>query len=217
MPPHETYIETHLGGGAVLRNKFPASHNIGIDIDPEVIEIWKTQHSHYCQLVEKDAVDYLRKYEFNGDELIYSDPPYPINTRRRKYIYAYDYTEQNHIDLLEILRQLRCMVMVSSYENELYADVLSDWRKITFKAKTHSDIREECVWLNFPVPDRLHDTRFIGSSFRTRQIIKRRQERLKNRVQRMDNIERNEFILWLNKTYVIDQEAKTNAADSFIS
>ncbi len=33
MPPHETYIESHLGGGAVLRNKRPAKANIGIDAD----------------------------------------------------------------------------------------------------------------------------------------------------------------------------------------
>ncbi|MBS0352463.1 MAG: DNA adenine methylase, partial [Proteobacteria bacterium] len=31
MPPHETYIETHLGSGAVLRNKRPAKTTIGID------------------------------------------------------------------------------------------------------------------------------------------------------------------------------------------
>ena len=32
MPPHDTYIETHLGGGAVMRNKPPARNNIAIDI-----------------------------------------------------------------------------------------------------------------------------------------------------------------------------------------
>jgi hypothetical protein len=26
MPPHDTYIETHLGGGAVMRKKPPARH-----------------------------------------------------------------------------------------------------------------------------------------------------------------------------------------------
>lgn len=40
MPPHEVYIETHLGGGAVMRNKRPARRNIGIEIDPEVIKLW---------------------------------------------------------------------------------------------------------------------------------------------------------------------------------
>ena len=34
MPPHTTYIETHLGGGAIMKRKPPALNNIGIDIDP---------------------------------------------------------------------------------------------------------------------------------------------------------------------------------------
>jgi len=37
MPPHEIYIETHLGGGAIMRNKYPAKRNIGIEIDSQVI------------------------------------------------------------------------------------------------------------------------------------------------------------------------------------
>jgi site-specific DNA-adenine methylase len=41
MPVHETYIETHLGGGAVMRNKRPAARNIGIDIDQQVIDVWR--------------------------------------------------------------------------------------------------------------------------------------------------------------------------------
>lgn len=37
IPPHATYIETHLGTGAVLRNKRPAARNIGIDINPDCL------------------------------------------------------------------------------------------------------------------------------------------------------------------------------------
>lgn len=41
MPPHDTYVETHLGGGSIMRHKKPARQNIGIDIDPKVIRAWK--------------------------------------------------------------------------------------------------------------------------------------------------------------------------------
>ena len=40
IPPHKTYIETHLGGGAIMRHKKPAAYNIGIDVDPGVIAKW---------------------------------------------------------------------------------------------------------------------------------------------------------------------------------
>ena len=38
MPPHDTYIETHLGGGAIMRRKPAARHNVGIDLDSRAIE-----------------------------------------------------------------------------------------------------------------------------------------------------------------------------------
>jgi site-specific DNA-adenine methylase len=34
MPPHDTYIETHLGGGAIMKRKRAALRNIGIDLNP---------------------------------------------------------------------------------------------------------------------------------------------------------------------------------------
>ena len=37
MPPHDTYIETHLGGGAIMRRKPAALHNIGIDRDARAL------------------------------------------------------------------------------------------------------------------------------------------------------------------------------------
>ena len=39
IPPHDTYIETHLGGGNILERKRPAARSVGIDVDPEVIEV----------------------------------------------------------------------------------------------------------------------------------------------------------------------------------
>lgn len=38
MPPHDTYIETHLGSGIVLRRKPPAARSIGLEIDPATFE-----------------------------------------------------------------------------------------------------------------------------------------------------------------------------------
>lgn len=42
MPPHSTYIEPFVGGGAVLRLKRPAALNIGVDLDGDVIARWKS-------------------------------------------------------------------------------------------------------------------------------------------------------------------------------
>ncbi len=84
MPPHEVYIETHLGGGGIMRNKLPAKRNIGIEINPKVIEIWRKDNSFDIELIHGEAISYLRSYEFTGNELIYCDPPYVRETRKKR-------------------------------------------------------------------------------------------------------------------------------------
>jgi DNA adenine methylase len=37
MPPHDTYIETHFGTGAIMRLKPRAARSIAIEIDPETL------------------------------------------------------------------------------------------------------------------------------------------------------------------------------------
>lgn len=201
MPPHETYIETHLGGGSVMRHKLPAANSIGIDKDARVISKWREQYPGTCILIHGDAADYLNQHQYSGNELIYSDPPYLPSTRRRKRVYAHEYTTGDHEQFLKQLKTLPCMVMISGYESTLYGDLLSGWRKQSFLSKTHTDLRQEFVWMNFNSPTNLHDTRYLGKNFRERQTIKRRQMRIQEKIQQMNPIERNELISWLSATY----------------
>ena len=43
MPPHDTYIETHLGGGAIMKRKPPALTNLGIDLNAYVLSLLMAQ------------------------------------------------------------------------------------------------------------------------------------------------------------------------------
>lgn len=65
MPPHDVYIETHLGGGAVIRNKRPARSNLGIEIDSEVVEMWTSMHSTPIFTVAKTVI--ILPYIFHAD------------------------------------------------------------------------------------------------------------------------------------------------------
>lgn len=203
MPPHRVYIETHLGGGAVMLNKRAAEVSIGIDIDARVIERWRAMSGRPCDVVHADAVCYLSEYPFLGDELVYADPPYVPSTRRRARVYAHDYNLEDHVRLLAVLKALPCMVMLSGYDNELYDNKLSGWKKSSFPAKTHADVRKEYVWANFEPPHSLHDGRHLGNDFRSRQAIKRRRLRFEERFARMDPRERHELLQGLNARFGI--------------
>lgn len=201
MPPHQTYIESHLGGGAVMRNKKAAQRNIGLDLDVKVIESWQIELSDTCELYHVDAVAFLEKYPFEGQELVYVDPPYVTETRRRAKVYRCDYSKEDHIRLLRCLVSLPCNVMLSGYDCDLYNRELVGWRKVSFPAKTHVEMREETVWMNFEQPSRLHDSRYLGETFRDRQTIQRRQARLRTRIESMDPLERHELLQWMQEHY----------------
>lgn len=148
-----------------------------------------------------DAATFLERYPFTGKELVYADPPYVSETRRKTKIYRYEYSDADHMRLLDVLTTLPCMVMLSGYENSIYRARLVGWRKVTFSANTQVGIREECVWINFPEPTILHDATFLGATFRERQTVRRRHQRLVDRFDRMDPVEREHVLRLLNTHY----------------
>jgi len=189
IPPHHTYIETHLGGGSILRQKVPAIVNVGVDRDPAVIRRWRQLFPSLATYIEADAVDFLASRSFFGDEVVYCDPPYLPTTRRRNPVYRYDYCEADHVRLLDALLRLPCRVIVSGYPSELYDEHLRSWSTKTFTARTHHGIREEKLWFNFKKPECLHDGRHLGGNFRERQTVKRRLERLRKRISNLSPLE----------------------------
>ena len=210
MPVHGVYIESHLGGGAVMRNKRPAERSIGIDLDPATLKRWGNIQIPNMDLVNEDARTYLSRYTFSGAELVYADPPYLPQTRRRERVYRFDYSTDDHVRLLELLRTLPCAVMISGYDSELYNDMLPSWRRVTFDAKTHVEVRQESVWMNYAEPVMLHDARYLGANFRQRQQIQRRQATLRRRLQAMPAAERSELVRWMSQTFGSVEEGLCN-------
>lgn len=209
MPVHRVYIETHLGGGAVIRHKLAAKKNIGIDADARAVAAWARAPLEHVDVRCQRAEDFLASYAFEGDELVYVDPPYHPATRRQKRVYRLDYSEEDHERLATLLCELPCMVILSGYANPVYERVLGDWRTKTFEAKTHVDVRTETLWFNFEPPKLLHDSRYVGDDFRERQTIRRRLDRLQERITRMDTVERAAFMQWLHEAYPMTERSSS--------
>ena len=187
MPPHDTYIETHLGGGAIMKRKPPAITNIGIDIDPQALSAFDCD---YPVRLENDcALRFLSNYPFTGSELVYSDPPYLLHTRTSVRRYRFDYTQADHIALLEQLKSLPCAVMISGYPSSLYDAMLKDWQRMQMQAMSRGGPRTEKLWFNF-VPDRVHWASFAGKNFTDRQRIKRKATRWGKNYQALPRAER---------------------------
>lgn len=86
------------------------------------------------------------------ETLFYFDPPYVHETRnmqRGNAAYAFEMTDNDHIEMAEKLNQLKGMAVVSGYDCDLYQQLFKDWKLIKRKAFADGAAeRTECLWLN---------------------------------------------------------------------
>lgn len=187
MPPHDTYIETHLGGGAIMRRKPPARRNIGIDLHARALARFECDYP--VELIHGCAHRFLAQYEYQGRELVYCDPPYLEHTRSSARRYRYDYEERDHIELLALLDSLPCQVILSGYPSPLYDERLPGWHSIELQVMNQGGVRTEKLWFNFTA-ERVHWPRYAGKNHTDRQRIKRKAESWGRRYQALPSAER---------------------------
>jgi hypothetical protein len=187
MPPHDIYIETHLGGGAIMQRKPPALHNIGIDLNARELAAFECDYP--VERVHGCAHRYLADFDYQGSELVYCDPPYLQRTRTSERRYRYDYSESDHIELLTLLKSLPCQVILSGYPSTLYDDLLDGWRTLELQVMNQAGVRTEKLWFNF-TPDRVHWASYAGKNFTDRQRVKRKAANWGKRYEALPRAER---------------------------
>lgn len=225
MPPHRVYIEAFLGGGAILRYKRPAQNSIAIDADAQVLTAFSGESGSglpNVKLIHGDAARILASWPrhfWREDVLLYCDPPYLMSTRSsQRPIYRHELlTEEEHTALLRILLEmasLGVMVMISGYASSLYSTMLANWRCVTFPAMTRGGrVATEHVWMSYPEPAELHDYRYLGSNYRERERIKRKQARWKNRLETMPALERYALLSTIEELRVSCSHHQTERGD----
>jgi DNA adenine methylase len=108
------------------------------------------------------AVDVMRQHDAI-DTLHFVDPPYVLNTRVIRGgmgYYRHEMTNDQHAELLNAIKTLSGMVVISGYECELYRDMLSDWTIVSKAARAQAyrgtKLATENLWLNQACVDALH-------------------------------------------------------------
>ncbi|MBD8436846.1 DNA adenine methylase [Klebsiella pneumoniae] len=208
MPPHDTYIETHLGGGTVMLRKPPARHNWGIDIDPETVEAFNQGNPDFLDTLPDtlfidvgDAVEFLCRFNYAsaGRVLIYSDPPYLHETRTSSARYRHEYTVGDHYRLLGLLCSMpeNVSVIVSGYPSSVYDNALPGWRSKEFQAMTRGGVRTEKIWMNYPEGN-AYSHAFAGKDYNDRYRIKRKAQRWKEKFAALPPAERLAIMVALN-------------------
>jgi DNA adenine methylase len=94
----------------------------------------------------KDAFDVIKTHD-SKDTLFYVDPPYSHQTRRSGR-YKHELDDQDHVELLSLLKTVQGNVVLSGYDSEFYSQYLSGWRVVT--KDTFADgakKRTEVLWI----------------------------------------------------------------------
>lgn len=178
IPSHEIYVEGFAGSAAIANNMRPCLITILCDKDREALSNIKKTSMRYPILLNCDTVasieifvTFLNVLHACGHHVfLYLDPPYPINSRScQRKIYNFEMTDDEHTKLLFGVVPAKFPVAISTYKNQIYADILSTWRLLKFQSVTRKGLATEYLYMNYPEPSQLQDYSYIGSDYRERE------------------------------------------------
>lgn len=147
MPPHSVYMETHPGGGALMRRKPAALRRIGIDLDARALSGFECAYP--VEPVQGCCHECPARYPFDGTEPVYSDPPYLRSTRKSGRRYRYDDEAADHEALP------------------------AGWRRVSWQVMNRAGAVTEQGWFDF-APDRVFRALYAGRNFTHRRQVGRK-------------------------------------------
>ena len=101
-----------------------------------------------AQIENTDALTLVKAYN-SPDTLIYLDPPYLQNLRKRN-MYKYEMTDMQHVELLQLITQSKSKICLSAYDNELYNEILKGWYTAEKKTTAQNGLpRTEKLYMNY--------------------------------------------------------------------
>lgn len=183
IPPIDLYVEAMVGGGGIYHHLRPPVNTVINDIDVSVIEKYvDAGHADLpgVLLISEDYKKVIDLCDHGVPErtLFYFDPPYLKSTRRSdRDVYRFEWSDNQHMEFLRTAGTVNSLCVISHYPCPMYDDALADWRRVEFQAMTRKGLATECIWMNYPEPEVLHDIRYVGADYIERQRIKRKAAR----------------------------------------
>ena len=146
---------SHDSPGCRMQKKGNMMGCSSVQMDYE--EIFSAISNRFCgvQIENQPCKKVIAEYD-NVDCLIYLDPPYVAETRDINNLggrtcYAFEWTNDDHADYAELLRNAAGYVVVSGYACPLYTELYEahGWHRVDKEAQTNSGgKRIESLWLS---------------------------------------------------------------------
>lgn len=100
------------------------------------------------------AISLIDMYD-GPNTLLYLDPPYIAESRVSKKAYSHEMSNQDHIDLFNVVDKSKGKVLISGYKSSLYDDMYKHWNKVEKNIVNHSSqskvkkTKTEILYKNF--------------------------------------------------------------------
>lgn len=148
---------------SVTENKFPAREWSSY---PDALRL-TIDRLRGVVIENADAMELMADVD-HVDTLFYCDPPYLPQTRSKKsrrggeqyHTYHYELSEDQHVLLLEQLKSMKGMIVLSGYPSPLYDEQLAGWARVERAAYAHGGLdRTEVLWINPAAQERIAEQR----------------------------------------------------------
>ena len=129
---------------------------------------------------------------FTADDFLFCDPPYMFSTRLsgQKY-YKHEFTENDHILFLNLIKDIPAKILITHPKNELYTSMLPGWNCVEFSYQTRNGTFTDAIYFNYASGDiELLTYDYLGKDFIDRQRIKRKNKNLIKKIKNLSFHER---------------------------
>ena len=108
--------------------------------------------TNLVQIEHMDALRLIARYN-TPEALIYLDPPYVRSSRKSGALYKHEMSDEQQIQLLELISNSKAKIIISGYRNDLYDKYLCSWETdSTLSQTTSTEKAEEVIWMNYKAP-----------------------------------------------------------------
>jgi len=153
------------------KKTWQASHSLSVRNTNITKDFFITLHKRLEKVhIENRSFEEIISLYDHTETLFYLDPPYPENTRKTHgKLYENESTKDLHINLVNLLLNIKGMAVLSGYETEVYVPLLeAGWRLETkhFKSSLakgkvgYNKNRVECLYISPRAQERIQGILF---------------------------------------------------------
>ena len=201
IPAFDSFHELFAGSAAISSLLSVAAARLHVnEISPSVFLELCSKFPE-STVTNECAISLLKKWRPKKKQVIFLDPPYHHSTRpKNTNLYEFEMPDDDHVKMLSaVVAMDKVKIMIIHPKCELYDQMLADWRKVEIKIRYNRKTSFECLYMNFPATQDLHNYQYLGSDCWDRQRIKRKGDRLLAKLRKLPVLERNYIINRINE------------------